>query len=98
MAEHDIHGVRDMSPEELEVIALGYGSDGGRTGAAKVQIERNRRAFEERLVKDQIDANEKLSQTQIRVARASFWAALFAAAAAVALAFVAISEMVIHLS
>jgi len=97
-----------MSGEELELHAFGEGPDLGKAGAARAELARrkyayqteqetNRRAFEERLVKDQIDANEKLGQAQIRISQLSFFAALFAAIAAVALAAIAIGEMVIHL-
>ncbi len=92
MPEQDIHGVRDMSPETLEVIALGYGEDGGRTGAAKAQIERNRRKFEERLVSVQTDAAERIAGTQIKIARISVVTAGLAAVAAVAVSVVAILE------
>ncbi len=96
-----------MSDVELELHAMAEGPDLGKAAHARAELNRrkyayqtrqetNRRTFEERLVKDQIDATEKLGQAQIRVARLSSWAALFAAAAAVALAVVAISELVIH--
>ena len=51
--------------------------------------EVNRRKFEERLVKDQIEAAEKIAVVQVKIARSSFWATVFATGAAVALAVTA---------
>ena len=98
-----------MSDVELELHAMAEGPDLGKAAHARAELKRrkyayltrqetNRRTFEERLVKDQIEATEKNAKAQHKVARLSIWAGAFAAAAAVALAVVAISELVIHLS